>query len=656
MNKTFIIILYIIIFLVSTSLVIHYKRVNPEKILVLSTVFSIVIVVSTTILIYSLTTSNGPPGPPTPGPPTPGPPTPGPPTPGPSASKLNVNYLTIEYTPEKYHVVDTISPWFNESIKLMKNGDVAFLMTDYMIIHDDIITNMNTAMDNGAKFILGADRWYICGVPYNCNDQKSQTCPECNVDPDKRPPNCNCNIPQAEGCNSFNSILNKLNYCTKNKTNIFLIDQPSNKDNSKIWGHAHRKIVNFYYNSTKKAHMICGSWNIDADLNRRSLGVKETSLGVATNLSDPFAQYMLQMDIDTLAPLLLFEPSIALVSPKVIDFLKTFKTQKGYPELPFKSDVSWFDGGSSGTDKNVEIWMGISPPPQNSPNKFIAPKGVVYENTPVPNGDDNWQDQYNIMLGKSKLCQGSNSTTGVWYGKNKLDFASGSTWSGLLFQKFFDSSKTSPFINISMYIGLADGHQPCKYLNGSYGWTGCTPENNYRSSQAGGWYAHTFPLLFPMIRDYANVDGKSIRILAGQYNSSNDSSWRPWTLDAFTQINKPSNIHLKWFNQPGSDQTNVFNCKDHCAGDKCCRNHEKLYISDKNLLISSGHPERGYYSDLNGINNDILFLNAPGLAKVYNNHFKLGWQKQSVTINSKTGSQTWWDKDWDILTTPVKWQ
>ena len=25
------------------------------------------------------------------------------------------------------------------------------------------------------------------------------------------------------------------------------MDSPSNKDDSEIWGHAHRKIINFYY-------------------------------------------------------------------------------------------------------------------------------------------------------------------------------------------------------------------------------------------------------------------------------------------------------------------------------------------------------------------------------------------------------------------------
>ena len=86
-------------------------------------------------------------------------------------------------------------------------------------------------------------------------------------------------------------------------------------------------------------------------------------------------------------------------------------------------------------------------------------------------------------------------------------------------------------------------------------------------------------------------------------------------------------------------------------------------MSDDNILVSSGHPTRGYYSDINGINNDILFLKAKGLAGVYNSHFKTQWQKQGVTINSETNKKEactrkdkscWIQTGWDAFTTPVK--
>ncbi len=103
-----------------------------------------------------------------------------------------------------------------------------------------------------------------------------------------------------------------------------------------------------------------------------------------------------------------------------------------------------------GTDNNVEIWLGISPPPVNPANEFTSPKGVVYGDNSPPDGDNKWQAQYKDMVQKSSLCttggtgdNGDNTFASYCTQKGKkvsLDFATGGTWSGLLFQKFFDHS------------------------------------------------------------------------------------------------------------------------------------------------------------------------------------------------------------------------
>ena len=586
---------------------------------------------------------------------------------------LDVDYLTIEYNPTDYSASDTISPWFNDSIKMMGKGDVAVLMTDYMNIHDTILDNMKVALQKGAKFVLGADRWYVCGTPFTCDG--SNECPSSDcTSKDPKPVGCYCNIPQAGGCASFNKILTQLEYCTTNKNNIIVVDQPSNKDDNEIWGHAHRKIVNFYYKSSDKARLICGSWNIDAELNRQNLGVKETSLGIATQLSGGFAQYMLQMDIDTLTPIMTYEPTVAAVASTLLPVLTSLKKEKGYPNLPLSCTVKWTDNtpgytSSKGTDDNVEVWLGISPPPVNPANEFTSPKGVVYGDNSPPDGDDKWQAQYKAMVQKSSLCtpggtgDNGNKTFASYCtpkgGKRvSLDFATGGTWSGLLFQKFFDQSKSSPFINVSMYIGFDIG-APCDYLSGTWGW-GCSGGTYH----GPGWFQHQFPLLFPAIRDYVSNTNSSIRIMTGEYNSTNDSGWTPWIWDtAFPSLpqDEQKRIHWKWFNQ-GRNGPDL-SCTNDCGSSRCCRNHEKLYMSDDNILVSSGHPERGYYSDINGINSDILFLKAKGLAGVFNSHFKTQWQKQGVTINSKTDHTKactnkdgcWINPKWDIYTAPVSW-
>uniref|UniRef100_A0A6C0LEK9 Uncharacterized protein n=1 Tax=viral metagenome TaxID=1070528 RepID=A0A6C0LEK9_9ZZZZ len=569
---------------------------------------------------------------------------------------LSIDYTTIEYSPWTYKAVDTISPWFNKSILMMNKDDVAIFMTDYMIIHDEIINNMKSALKKGAKFILGADRWYICGDVYTCPSSSNQ-CPSTNCTNEKpKPDNCNCNIPQADGCNSFNNILTKLDYCGINKNNIILMDSPSNKDDSKIWGHAHRKIINFYYKNTNNARIINGSWNIDADLNRRNLGVKETSLGITTKLDSKFAQYMLQMDIDTITPITMYVKNMTTDGLKL---LKSLKTIDNYPKLPILVDIKWSaddindknygnnPNKLNGIDKNVNVWLGISPPPQNPSNKFISPLNIVFDSANGQGDPNKWQDQYEIMLNKSIICSDNKPT---YCNNNELKFASGATWAGLLFNKFFEESKKSQFINISMYNNILDAHEPCKYLDGGYGWTGCSPENNYHGP---GWYSHGFPLMFPSIRDYTKHS--TLRIIDGVFNNNNDKSWRPWMPSKLSNLSKTQtdNIHIKWFNQTRSNKGD-FKCTDKCNSSSCCRNHEKLYMSDNNLLVSSGHPSRAYYSDIDGINNDILYLNASGLTKIFNDHFKIAWEKQSVTVNSKIKEkQKWWSPSWDNLTTPT---
>jgi hypothetical protein len=152
----------------------------------------------------------------------------------------------------------------------------------------------------------------------------------------------------------------------------------------------------------------------------------------------------------------------------------------------------------------------------------------------------------------------------------------------------------------------------------------------------------------------------------GEYNSSNHD-WTPWIWDkAFASLDdkEKKRIHWKWFNQ-SSDGKGDKHCQNYCGDGKCCRNHEKIYMSKDNILISSGHPERGYYSDINGINNDVLFLKAPGLAGVYNTHYKQQWKTQALTINSKDvkdaydpppddpTATSWVNPNWDVFTTPV---
>lgn len=73
------------------------------------------------------------------------------------------------------------------------------------------------------------------------------------------------------------------------------------------------------------------------------------------------------------------------------------------------------------------------------------------------------------------------------------------------------------------------------------------------------------------------------------------------------------------------------NCDSEQPGtNQFCKSHEKLWFTDSDVLIASGHPTRGYYSDFNSICDDILLENAYSFVDAYNNMYTRIWSKHSV--------------------------
>ena len=94
--------------------------------------------------------------------------------------------------------------------------------------------------------------------------------------------------------------------------------------------------------------------------------------------------------------------------------------------------------------------------------------------------------------------------------------------------------------------------------------------------------------------------------------------WRWYTLGANANCNAE---------QPGTGQF--------------CKSHEKLWFTDSDVLIASGHPTRGYYADFNSICDDILFENAYSFVDAYNNMYNRIWSNHSVGpiyTGGKTGT------------------
>ena len=80
---------------------------------------------------------------------------------------------------------------------------------------------------------------------------------------------------------------------------------------------------------------------------------------------------------------------------------------------------------------------------------------------------------------------------------------------------------------------------------------------------------------------------------------------------------------------------------EHPTDTSFCKSHEKLWFTDSDVLIASGHPDRGYYADFNSICDDILFEDAYSFVDAYNNMYNRIWGHHSVGpifTGGKTGS------------------
>lgn len=62
-----------------------------------------------------------------------------------------------------------------------------------------------------------------------------------------------------------------------------------------------------------------------------------------------------------------------------------------------------------------------------------------------------------------------------------------------------------------------------------------------------------------------------------------------------------------------------------------CKSHEKLWFSDRDVLIANGaQAGKGYLTDFYGTNNDILFENAFSFVDAYNNMYNRVWGKHTI--------------------------
>ena len=225
-----------------------------------------------------------------------------------------------------------------------------------------------------------------------------------------------------------------------------------------------------------------------------------------------------------------------------------------------------------------------------------------------------------------------------------FDWNRNGNWSGALMNKFFTNAneKSAKFVKIMMYSSLYDGNPPCLLTDKK---SGECPGYIDGTNTQPAWWAGGFPLALSGMADYAmGGDNRNLFIIEGQ--TMIELLHPSPVLDMLASVNMVnkkkkvnSNVFFKLFNveKEGAQcalrcNTDNKSCNNNPTdpNNTCCnRDHTKMYWSEFDILISSGHPYNGSYLDWSGINEDCLIENAPSLVDYFNNIFNVYWKSST---------------------------
>uniref|UniRef100_A0A6C0JMR5 Uncharacterized protein n=1 Tax=viral metagenome TaxID=1070528 RepID=A0A6C0JMR5_9ZZZZ len=546
----------------------------------------------------------------------------------PTGKPLNVTCLFSipnPYDPADITTLTNVNTWFIDQVNRSNKDDIMYLWTDYTAYDDEMKDAINKAVGRGAKLILGIDRTQCGGSSgYTCGaDDKTNWC--CFDDGAWQP---SCETTFLKGthcCQTWRSILQLPNValqCGKNVIPIDTKDDSGEVQPGEKYRHSHRKICVFYRKGTSAIYK--GSWNISTR-NQLEGGLRESGVGIVGDISSDMFQYALRTDVDTLTFLL---PAIndQTNGKKAIAMLQNKLTGTTYPSIPIKSDISWTgpdpsnpSGTISGFDKDMEIWVGVSPSP-NKPQKAYA--GKFMKDVDI----------------------------------NKVDWADGNLWGGTVLQKFFDSAKKdSNYVKMQMYEPNMDAADPAQKAFSS--WLDFIPlemvdfiKTNSKNSVETilGYFAE------PGSPD-PNSTGNPKLPPGKDLDSQNDllNWWFIQSIEDGTFKLTPEQkkqLYFRFFQTKDPLWPNAHYCNDggKCAYYKdctecwmgkgseniCCKAHDKLYISAVGVNFASGHWVYGYYNDILWANDDILFLNStPSTPSTFAAYWT-NWFNVEFTLNT----------------------
>lgn len=590
--------------------------------------------------------------------------------------------------------VNTYIPWFVEQIRACKPGDLIMLWTDYIALgdeHGDARVALRQALSNKVYVVIGIDRAQACGAHFTCNGKKvvKPSCPDCSKSP-------NCMLCETGTCNNANSFIDlttngSLGNCDS-ADYLYIIDDVQNEQGTTPppWYHSHRKVQTFFRQSGNST-TFKGSFNIDLNSGPRSL--RETGVGISGPTSGEFMQNCIALEIAFLKALqfgntpLADEKTIGTAGYKVaLQILQKMQNGQDYPYLPVHASVSLqppkIDGGNvlptdAIKDENAMIWLGLNPPPAEN-DRFLpflkdmrypqGNSGTVQDWT-GQSFDDSWAKMNRIC--NSIVNRADNSKTQPW--------ASGFPWGGtLLLRVLLNGAARNEAVKVSVYNPFLDaGSPPQEY--------GCEDALtcDFQRQMGGG----TLP---PAVHGWMQVlrsnGGKSLQLSGGNYREEGypydpKQAWFPYQVidpqstaaNGFSLDEKAKLFFRRYMTNPvwpymlgcnymGASDTpfDVVRCTQNrqpgcpqeakgCQDVVCCKNHEKIWMNEKDVVFSSGHPVYDYYASPTWFNDDILIENAPGFAGYIGAVYDLMFERQCQNFDNNVDASNLNQQQFDML-------
>ena len=345
-----------------------------------------------------------------------------------------------------------------------------------------------------------------------------------------------------------------------------------------------------------------------------------------------------------------------------------------YPALPITVQLNWSTPDFSqldalgqttpwvsGVDPKVDIYMGLSPPPGGAQMPQFDDAADVYGNlkgTPGAPTDAGFAaDAAKIQARTGKLWWAADPAVPQAWG------SPGAQWAGSCLVRMLQSAKTngSAYVKSSIYDDFVSSFRPCAgdeglNWNDNLGSTGYDTSDTDPTRDArlvsplpncpvampdkDAWHNSLEASVMRALWDFLQTGGQLMNLVGTPLNvpDATGTGVAPLNGYALLQFNKvPAALQYPggagkntWWRAYSVDRGAFCAAEGSTSSSKFCKSHEKLWFSDRDVVISSGHPTRGYYEDFVGANDDILFENAFGLVDVYNNMFARLWTANSV--------------------------